>query len=72
MSPKGLLQLSLVIPVAVRKHAFLNTILCSLRVVRIEIMVLLKGFNLIGTKLSLKSLQCARLPKCPLKVFNAL
>jgi len=59
MSPKGLLQLSLVIPVAVKKHAFLNTILCSLRVVGIEIMVLLKGFNLIGTKVSLKSLQCA-------------
>ena len=51
----GLFQLSLVNAVAVTKHAFYGTILCSSRVVWIVIMVLFKGFNLLVTKVSIKS-----------------
>jgi len=58
MSPKGLLQLSLVIPVAVRKHAFLNTILCSLS-------------EWSGSRSWYSSKDSTLLvPNCPLKAYN--
>ena len=47
--------------------------LCSWRVVWIEIMVPIKGFNLLVTKLFLKSLQCVcLLSKCSLKLTMCL